>query len=93
MKADRSKLHIPMLYHVIGSTYLALDKKELAEQAFQNALKEFPGKRKYHAGIHDGLGGLLIRKERVEDAKREFNLALRFDPENKEAKEKLASLK
>ena len=93
MKADRSKLHIPMLYHVIGSTYLALDKKELAEQAFQNALKEFPGKRKYHAGIHDGLGGLLIRKKRLEDAKREFNLALRFDPENKEAKEKLASLK
>lgn len=92
MKASLSKPHIPMLYHLMGSTYLAVGERALAEEAFQKALKETPGKNQYHAGIHTELGGLLLGSGLMEDAKRELVLVLRFDPKNKEAREKLDSL-
>ncbi len=93
MKASRGKPRIPMLDHLIGSTYLALGKGGLAEESFQKALEDSPGRNYYHASIHTNLGGLLKGRGLLKEAKREFELALRFDPRSKEAKEKLAALK
>ncbi len=93
MKASLTKPHIPMIDHLIGSTHLALGEKDLAEKTFQKALKEYPGRSNYHAGIHTELAGLLFGKGLKEDARRELALALRFDPTNKEAKEKMVSIK
>lgn len=92
IKASLGRPHIPMLYHPLGSTYLAMGERGLAEEAFQRALMESPGNREYHAGVHTDLGGLLKGKGLLDDAKREFELALRFDPTNKEARKKLDSL-
>lgn len=93
LKASLGEPHIPMLYHVIGSCYLALGERGLAEEAFQSALKEYPRKKDFHSNIHTDLGGALKKRGLLVVAKQEYELALRFDPENKEAMEKLASLK
>ena len=93
VKASLGEPHIPMLYHVIGSCYLALGERGLAEEAFQRALTEYPRKKDFHSNIHTDLGGSLKKRGLLVVAKQEYELALRFDPENKEAMEKLASLK
>jgi len=84
--------HIPMLYHVIGSAQLALGKDKAAEETFQRALQDFPSRPEYHAGIHIELGRLLKDRGNLQGAKREFELAMRFDPGNSQAKVELALL-
>ncbi|MFQ5902749.1 MAG: tetratricopeptide repeat protein [Candidatus Binatia bacterium] len=91
-KALSGRPHIPMLYHVIGSTQLALGKNKAAEGAFHRALQDSPSHRQYHGGIHIELGRLLKKRGDMQGAKREFELALRFHPESRLAKEELASL-
>jgi len=93
IKTSLGEPHIPMLYHLIGSCYLALGERGLAEEAFQRALQEYPRKKDFHSNIHTDLGGSLKKRGLLAVAKQEYELALRFDPENKEAMEKLASLK
>jgi tetratricopeptide (TPR) repeat protein len=84
---------IPMLYHAIGSTHLALGRNKAAEGAFQKALQDFSSDRGYHAGIHVELGNLLRERGDTQGAIREFELALKFDPENKPARKELARLR
>jgi len=84
---------IPMLYHVIGSTHLALGRNEAAEEAFQKALQDISSDQGYHAGIHVELGTLLKERGDLQGARREFELALRFDPESKQAHKELEKLR
>jgi len=91
--ARSGRPRIPMLYHVIGSTHLALGRNEAAEEAFQRALQDFSSDQGYHAGIHVELGTLLKERGDLQGARREFELALRFDPESKQAHQELEKLR
>lgn len=83
---------IPMLDHLIGSTYAAMEKTAPAEAAFQKALQETSTNPQYHAGIHIELGRLLKDRGDRRGARREFEVALRFHPESRRAAEELAAL-
>ena len=83
---------IPMLDHLIGSTYAAMEKTAPAEAAFQKALQGTSANPQYHAGIHIELGRLLKERRDRRGARREFEVALRFHPESRRAAEELAAL-
>lgn len=70
----------PMTYHALGSAYLRLGNKEGAEEAFQRAWTLYPGERKFHADMHVHLGNLYLLEQRRNEAREEWRLALRFDP-------------
>lgn len=73
-------------YHVLGSAYLRLGNREAAEQSFQKAIRMRPSDFKSHAGIHLDMGKLYLNRGQLKEAIEEWHLALRFDPENQEAK-------
>ncbi|MCZ6625607.1 MAG: hypothetical protein O7B35_15495, partial [Deltaproteobacteria bacterium] len=70
-----------------------LGEKRLAEATFNKALRERSLSMKDHAGVHTDLGLLLKKNGRTSDARREFELALRFDPESKQAHKELEKLR
>ena len=76
----------PMAYHALGSVYLRLGRKDKAELSFNNALLMYPGQRGFHSGIHLDLGKLYLRQGKLTEAREEWQLALRFDPSNAEAR-------
>ena len=76
----------PMGYHALGSAYLRLGEKAKAEQAFQKALAIYPGESRSHAGIHIALGKLYRIHGKLKEARQEWQIALRFDPNYMEAR-------
>jgi tetratricopeptide (TPR) repeat protein len=76
----------PMAYHALGSIYLRLGQKEQAEQSFIKATLMYPGQQRFHSGGHLDLGKLYLRQGKLKEAKEEWQLALRFDPNNAEAR-------
>lgn len=76
----------PMVYHALGSAYLRLGEKAKAEQAFQKALAIYPGEPRFHAGIHIGLDKLYRIHGKLKEARQERQIALRFDPNYREAR-------
>lgn len=77
---------LPMAYHALGSAYLRLGEKERGEQAFHKAITIYPGGYSFHAATHADFARLYLTQERYQDAKEEAQIALRFDPNNSEAK-------
>lgn len=73
-------------YHVSGSIHLMLGQKEKAEQAFRQALLLGPKNPRFHGAIHVRLGKLHRLQGRLEEARVEGRIALRFDPGNSEAR-------
>ena len=71
---------LPLTYHALGSAYFRLGDGKKAEEMFQKALALYPGNRRLHAGFHTGLGTLYLSEGKLEEAKEELRLALRFQP-------------
>ena len=76
----------PMAYHALGSIYLRLGQKEQAERSFSKATLMYPGQQKFHSGVHVDLGKLYLRQGKPKEAQEEWQLALRFEPNNAEAR-------
>ncbi|MBI2987899.1 MAG: tetratricopeptide repeat protein [Deltaproteobacteria bacterium] len=80
----------PMAYHALASTYLRLGQKEKAEEAFHKAILMYPGQSKFHSGVHIDLGKLYLRQGKPKEAREEWQIALRFEPNNAKTRELLA---
>lgn len=76
----------PMAYHALGSIYLRLGQKEQAERSFSKATLMYPGQQRFHSGVHVDLGKLYLRQGKPKEAREEWQLALRFEPNNAEAR-------
>jgi len=73
-------------YHVLGSAFLRVGEKGKAEQAFYKAVLMEASNPRVHAAAHVRLGKLYITQEKLKEAREEWQLALRFDPNNAEAR-------
>src|SRR3989338_6675216 len=73
-------LNFPLTYHALGSAYLRLGNQKQAEEMFQKALAIYPRNRGLHAGFHANLGALYASEGKLQEAKEELHLALRFQP-------------
>jgi cytochrome c-type biogenesis protein CcmH/NrfG len=80
-------------FHLLGRTYLALNRFEEAEVTYERAA-EFasPGDRKQLAGIYgfEGVGDGYMGAKKKPSAARAYKRALELDPANKELERKLA---
>jgi Flp pilus assembly protein TadD len=73
-------------YHALGSAYLRQGETARAEEAFQTALNIYPQKHTFHAGTHINFGKLYMSEGKQHEAVEEWKLALKFDPDNREAR-------
>ena len=76
----------PGAYHLLGSAYLRLSRDREAEEAFRKAVLMKPESPKLHAGIHLDIGKLYWSQTKQREAREEWQLALRFDPNSDEAR-------
>jgi tetratricopeptide (TPR) repeat protein len=79
----------PGAYHTLGSAYRRLERREDAEDAFSKALAAYPRNRRYHGEVHVNFGKLYQDEGKWQEAQEEFEIALQFDPNSREAKELL----
>jgi len=73
---------MPPLYNELGNTYLKLEKYELAEVAFKNALKIKPN----FVMAHYGLAGIYLGQNKIEEAFVELKKVVELAPNSQEAK-------
>jgi len=64
------------LYLELGKTYIKINKKELAEIAFENALKIDPNS----INAHYGLGNVYLQQDRLQEALNEFQEIIKISP-------------
>jgi tetratricopeptide (TPR) repeat protein len=75
----------PKAYHALGSAYLRLGDEKRAQEAFQKALAIYHTKPAFHAEMHVHLGKLYQLEGGLEEARAEWQIALRFEPNHAEA--------
>ena len=73
---------MPPLYNELGNTYLKLEKYELAEAAFKDALKIDPN----YTMAHYGLANTYLTQNKIEEALVELKKIIKFAPNSQEAK-------
>lgn len=85
-RAIGSNPPLPLAYHVLGSAYLRQGKTDEAQRAFSRALAMLPRARETHAAVHIELGKLYLDKGDINAAREEWQVALRFDPNNNQVR-------
>ncbi|GAH37474.1 unnamed protein product, partial [marine sediment metagenome] len=73
---------MPPLYNELGNTYLKLEKYELAETAFMDALKIDPN----FVMAHYGLAGTYLGQNKIEKALVELKKVVELAPDSEEAR-------
>ena len=86
LKKSTELSFFPTGHHVLGSVYLRLGQKDKAEQSFNQATLIYPGRPEFHSEAHLGLGRFYLRHGKLKEAREEWRLALRFEPNNAEAR-------
>ena len=71
----------PQLDEALGRAYLMAGRPGEAESAFRNGL----GRNRLSASLHEGLGQALERQGRLEEARQEYDLALKLAPNSEAA--------
>jgi O-antigen ligase/Tfp pilus assembly protein PilF len=69
-------------YSELGNTYLRLGRYNLAEEAFNNALKIDPN----YFNAHYGLGGTYLKQNKIDEALSELQEVIKIAPDSQEAK-------
>ena len=77
---------LPTAYHLLGSAHMRQGNRVEAERAFGKALSMLPQDREIHSAVHVEMGKLYLRVGKAKEAKEEWQIALRFDPNDEEAK-------
>lgn len=77
---------LPTAYHLLGSAYMRQGNRDGAERAFGKALSMLPRDSEIHSAVHVEMGKLYVRVGKTKEAKEEWLIALRFDPNDAEAK-------
>jgi len=72
---------MPPLYNELGNIYLKLEKYELAEAAFMDALKIKPN----FVSAHYRLADTYLRQNKVDEGLEELKKVIELDPDSQEA--------
>jgi len=73
---------MPPLYNKLGNAYLRLEKYELAEMTFKNALKIDPD----FFSSHYGLASAYLRQNKIDEGLIELKKVVKLVPDSQEAK-------
>jgi len=79
---QRNVQTMPPLYNNLGNAYLQLEKYELAEITFKNALKIDPD----FFSSRYGLAGVYLRQNRIDEGLIELKKVVKLAPDSQEAK-------